>query len=96
MTLGQTIRVLRKEKKIKQKELAKSAGISDTALYNIEKDLSMPTKQTIQKISAALGHSVAYVLVSCVTEDDVPTEKREVFRALIKILKDNDTRTYNL
>ena len=89
MNIGQTIRVLRKEKKIRQQELAEKAGISDTALYNIETGRSMPTKQTIQKISAALGHSVAYVLISCVTEDDVPPEKREVFRALFGILKDS-------
>ena len=89
MNIGQTIKILRKEKKMGQQELAKAAGISDTALYNIEKGRSMPTKQTIQKISAALGHSVAYILISCVTEDDVPPEKREVFRALFGILKEN-------
>jgi transcriptional regulator with XRE-family HTH domain len=89
MTLGQTIRVLRKERKIKQKELAKAVWISQTALYNIEKDLSFPTIPTFKKICASLGHSVGYVLASTVTEDDVPPEKREVFRLLYKIIKDN-------
>lgn len=88
MTLGQTIRYLRKEKKIKQKDLARLTGISANALVNIEKGLSFPTINTFRGICEALGHSVGYVLISTVTEDDFPQSKREVFRILIPPIKE--------
>jgi len=82
MNIGKAIMTTRKEAGIKRSELALSVGISATALYNIENDLSFPTKETIKKICIGLGVSVAYLLISSVTEDDIPREKRQVFRAL--------------
>ena len=88
MNLGETIRMLRKERKIKLKELASLAGISNNALAAIEKDRSMPTKATFQKICEGLGVSVAYVLARTITEEDLPPQKREVFRILMPLFKE--------
>ena len=82
-----TIKMLRKAKKIKQRAVAKASDISVAALANIEHDLSFPRKETLRKICDALGVSVGFVLLSTLTEEDVPEKKREVFRFIITPLK---------
>ena len=47
MDIGKAIREIRKALGIRRNELAASAGISITALYHIEKNLSFPSKSTI-------------------------------------------------
>lgn len=88
MNLGDTIKMMRKERRITQKKLAEDIGISDTALYNIEKNKSFPPKETISKICKGLGVPVAHLMISCLTEEDVPPEKREAFNLLIPLVKE--------
>lgn len=87
MNLGEAIKGIRKVYGVKQKDLAKNAGLSVTALANIEKNLSFPPKETIRRICDALGVPIAFLMVFCLTEDDVPEEKRLAFRYLITPLK---------
>ena len=87
MDLGTAIRALRKALKLKKNELADRAGLSNAALYNIEHNRSFPSKDTIDKICQAMNVSVACLMVFCITEDDVPEEKRLAFRYLITPLK---------
>ena len=87
MDIGKAIREIRKALGIRRKELAASAGISVTALYNIEKNLSFPSKSTSESICRALGVPVGFLLVFCVTEEDVPQKKRQAFRCLIVPVK---------
>jgi len=82
MDLGSTIKRLRKEKRLKRKNVAEKAGISITALYNIENNLSLPTKENFYAICDAIGMPPYLVLAECVTIDDVPPEKREVFNVI--------------
>ena len=88
MDLGSAIMSVRKARKIKKIELADKAGLSATALYNIEHNLSFPSKETINKICKAMDIPIAYLMVYCVTEDDVPENKREAFRYLFPPLKE--------
>lgn len=87
MNLGEAIKGIRKVYGVKQKDLAKNAGLSVTALANIEKNLSFPSKETIRRICDALSVPIAFLMVFCLTEDDVPEEKRLAFRYLITPLK---------
>lgn len=87
MDLGTAVLGIRKAKRIKQKDLATAAGISVTALRNIESNQGFPAKKTIDKLATGLGVPVGYLLVFCVTEKDVPAEKREAFRYLMVPLK---------
>lgn len=87
MDLGSAIRALRKAHNIKKKDLADQAGLSTTALYNIEHNISFPTKDTIANICTAMDIPVSYLMLFCVTEEDVPEEKRLSFRYLITPLK---------
>ena len=87
MDIGSAIKSLRKELKISRKELASRSNISVTALYNIENNLSFPSKETINSICSALDIPISYLLFYSLTEDDVPEEKREFFKMAIGPVK---------
>ena len=87
MDLGNAIKSLRKEMKISRKELAARSSISITALYNIENNLSFPSKDTINGICSALGVPVSYLMFYSLTEEDVPEDKREFFKVIVEPVK---------
>ena len=87
MDLGNAIKSLRKEMKISRKELAARCRISVTALYNIENNLSFPSKDTIHGICSALGVPVSYLMFYSLTEEDVPEDKREFFKVIVEPVK---------
>lgn len=87
MDLGNAIKSLRKEMKISRKGLAARCSISVTALYNIENNLSFPSKDTINGICSALGVPVSYLMFYSLTEEDVPEDKREFFKVIVEPVK---------
>lgn len=87
MDLGNAIKSLRKELKISRKELANKSEISITALYNIENNLSFPSKDTIHSLCKSLGVPVSYLMFYSLTEEDVPEEKREFFKTAVGPVK---------
>lgn len=88
MEIGTAIKTLRKSKGMTQKDLAKKCELSANALCTLERNGSFPTKDTIEKICAALSIPVSYLLFFSITEDDVPEEKRVVFKAIEGLMKD--------
>lgn len=82
MDIGTAIKTFRTKRGISQKDLAKYAGISANALCSIEKDKSFPSKETINAICDVLEVPVGYLLFASITDDDVPPQKLEVFKAL--------------
>lgn len=88
MELGSTIKRLRKEQHLTARKVAISAGISFNALSAIEKNRSMPTKKTFYAICDAMGIPYWVVLMECVTIDDIPPEKQEVFKAIWRPIMD--------
>lgn len=87
MNLGNAIMSLRKEQKISRVKLAELSGLSITALYNIENNLSFPSKETIDRLCVSLEIPISYLMFYSITEEDVPEEKRESFRFLQEPLK---------
>ena len=87
MDLGNAIKSLRKEMKISRKDLAARCNISITALYNIENNLSFPSKDTINGICSALGVPVSFLMFYSLTEEDVPEDKREFFKVIVEPVK---------
>lgn len=55
MNLGTKIKGLRLKKKIKQIDLASTAGISNSYLSDIENSRTEPSLKTLMKIARALG-----------------------------------------
>jgi XRE family transcriptional regulator, regulator of sulfur utilization len=82
MDIGSAVKSLRKEKGISQKDLALKSGLSVNALCQIEINATFPQKSTIKKICAALQVPVSYLLFFSISEEDVPKEKRLVFKSL--------------
>lgn len=88
MNLGAAIRIVRKEKGIKQKELAKLIGISTNALIAIEKNVTLPRKTTFNKIKVELNVSSSYIYVHAIDLNEIPEHNREVAGTILKLLKD--------
>lgn len=87
MNLGAAIKEIRKARRMTRKSLASASGISVTALYNIENDLSMPSGNNLQRICSALDVPMSYILVFSVEDEDVPEDKRVLFRQMFLMLK---------
>ena len=87
MNLGNALMSLRKEQKISRVKLAERSNLSITALYNIENNLSFPSKETIDRLCASLDIPVSYLMFYSITEEDIPEEKRESFRFLQEPMK---------
>lgn len=88
MEIGDSIRKLRMWREMTQKELAQKIGISANALCAIELNRSFPGKETIAKICRVLDVPVGYLLFFALTEEDIPQDKRELFRILREDLCD--------
>jgi len=88
MDLGTAIKALRKQKKLTQKDLAELSELSTNALCSIETGQSFPSKATITKICASLNVPESYLLLFSISEDDLPKEKRILYRTLCEPLKE--------
>ncbi len=86
MHVGEAIKNFRKSKGLSQKDLALKCGLSANALCSIEKNSSIPSKESLDKISRALGVPTSYLLFFSVSDEDVPAEKRIAFNAMKAIL----------
>lgn len=87
MNIGHAIEKIRNEKRVTRKDLSEKAGVSVTALYNIENGLSWPSQETINKLCEALCCPMSYLLLFSVEEEDIPMDKRDAFRVLLPLLK---------
>lgn len=87
MDLGTALKSVRKELKVSRVELAKRSDLSVTALYNIENNLSFPSKETIGKLCESLNIPISYLMLYSLTEDDIPEGKREFFKLAVGPIK---------
>jgi DNA-binding transcriptional regulator YiaG len=64
LTLGQSVKAMRRLSRLTQPEFAAHRGISVDALRKIESDLGNPTVQTLDKIVQVFGLQVGFVPAS--------------------------------
>ena len=88
MEIGDSVRKLRMWREMTQKELAQRIGVSANALCAIELNRAFPSKETIVKVCRVLDVPVGYLLFFALTEEDIPQDKRELFRILREDLCD--------
>lgn len=86
MNVGDAIKSIRKNKGLTQKELAQKCSLSANAMCAIEKNESIPTRESIDRICKALDIPTSYLLFFSVTEEEIPAEKRTAFNALKAVL----------
>lgn len=70
-----------------QEQLADSLCVSTNAVSSWELGKNMPQKTTIEKLCRAFGIPVSYMLMAAIEEQDIPEEKRVLYRALLEPLK---------
>lgn len=83
MSIGDNVRMIRKEKRLTQKALAKKIGISRSYLSDIENNRKNPSSKTIESFAEKLDVTMLYLTtgkkaLSDLTED----EKKEVVQGL--------------
>lgn len=92
MNIGSTIQKLRKEKNIRQIELAENSGISQTYLSQIEKGLKMPTVDVLEKVCFNLGIPYPVLSYLSIDRNNVPEGKKEIYDkfepVISKLIKD--------
>lgn len=61
-TIGSRIRKLRKDKKLTQKDIAKTLGISDAAVVHWEKDVNTPKLEYLNILAPALDTTIDFIM----------------------------------
>lgn len=84
MTLGQNIKKYRKELELTQEQLAKKVGVIQSNVYRWEKDVVVPSIDTIKKLAKTLNISVDGLLFS----DEERKELRVTDKELLERIKD--------
>ena len=87
MDLGKAIKIIRKRKGLKQKEFATLCGISVNAMVSIEYNRTFPSKTTIRNICDVLEVPVAYLLLLCLTDEDIPENSKHLFNLLYEPMR---------
>lgn len=84
MKIGEVVKELRKKivPKVTQKEFALKVGITQTYLSQIENGKKLPTIETLDKISKALGIPTPILTWKALEESDISEGKRESFKLL--------------
>lgn len=79
MKINDAIVKLRKEKKLKQYQLAKLSELTKEYLSDIETGKKEPSKVALEKICSALGVSLPYIYVYSLEEKDVkPGQEKQL------------------
>jgi transcriptional regulator with XRE-family HTH domain len=64
LSIGERILYLRNQREMSQSELAKHAGLSPSAIFQIEKNVKSPTVDTLYKLGKALDCNPAIFFVT--------------------------------
>ena len=94
MTLGKRIATLRKEKELKQDDLAEMLGVSPQAVSKWENDLTCPDISILPQLAKILGVSVDELLTGHSKDEPivqiVPPEKQKDFKdMMLRIVVDS-------
>jgi len=86
--IGEVILILRKEKGIKQKHLAKYLGVSSSYLSQIEKSKRKPSLKILSRISDCLNISITTMICKAIDKDLVVDKNIEsIITQIINYLK---------
>lgn len=94
MNIGQAIKELRIKKNMTQGTLAERIGMSVNAVSQWELGKTFPPKDSIARLCEALEVPQSYILAASIEEEDIPEDKRVLYRALLEpfrnlLLEDN-------
>lgn len=70
-----------------QAQLAEKIGMSTNAVSSLETGKVFPPTGTVERLCQAFGVPQSYLLMASIEEEDVPEEKRVLYRALLEPLR---------
>jgi len=79
MQLGSAVKELRRRAELRQEELARNVGITQSYLSQIENDRKDPNLSTLRRIAQELGVSVPILFFLSMDEEDVRPDREEAF-----------------
>jgi transcriptional regulator with XRE-family HTH domain len=82
MKIGTAIRKLRRDRDLRQNDLANSIGITQSYLSGIEKGKKTPSVDVLSSISDYFKMPLAVIYWEALSEDDIHPSKLESFRIL--------------
>lgn len=95
MDIGQAVRTLRLRHGLSQAQFGERIGMSAMSVSNFETGKAYPPKGSIERICSAFGIPTSYLALAAIEEQDIPEEKRMLYRVLLEPLRnellDNDT-----
>jgi transcriptional regulator with XRE-family HTH domain len=91
MSIGNNIKILRKEKKLTQKELASLANISRSYLGDVENDRYNPSVDTLHDIAKALNTTAQQLLKEDINTNDEIDILEEELKSLVDKYKNIST-----
>jgi XRE family transcriptional regulator, regulator of sulfur utilization len=87
MDIGSVLKDLRLAKKVRQGVAADGIGISQTYLSQLEANKREATPETMRSIAKYYGVSIVYIAFFSLQENDIPKNKRSIFRELAPPVK---------
>jgi transcriptional regulator with XRE-family HTH domain len=94
MNIGHVIKDFRKQKGIKQGEFAELCKVSQTYLSLIESNQKDPNLSLFKTIAEQLEIPLPILFFLSLDENDVPEQKRNIFKILEPSLKDLIAQIY--
>lgn len=83
MDLGSTIKKLRLQKDIKQKDLAEKCHMTQAYLSRIESNQKEPTINALKTIAKQLEIPLPVLFFHALTAEDIEPKKREAFQMIL-------------
>jgi len=87
MDLGNTIKRIRKHKVLTQGEFASLCSITQTYLSQIENNQKEPNLSILKTIAEKLSVPLPILFFQSLTEEDVQSDKKEIFNAVSPSVK---------
>lgn len=88
MDVGQAIKTIRLKHGLTQTQLAERCSMSINTICMLETGKVFPPKSTVEKLCQAFGIPQSYLMLATIEENDIPEEKRVLYRALVEPLRD--------
>lgn len=79
MQLGSAVKELRRRAELRQEELARNVGITQSYLSQIENDRKDPNLSTLRRIAQELRVSVPILFFLSMDEEDIRPDRKEAF-----------------
>ncbi len=86
MKVGETLKTIRKGKKLSQMTVCAKVGLSQTWLSQIEADLREPSPEMLRKICKFYKVPYQVVVWKSIEDKDIPKDKKELFNKLSPVV----------